>query len=91
MTVRAVKRNTILCIWCGFIPGTAHVEVIYITKKCTMRLFGSIHLLAVPRTINKIKEMEFQLEIECASRYIYIIIINIPAIRASELTCGSKF
>lgn len=88
MTVRAVKRNTILCIWCGFIPGTVHVEVIY--KKCTMRLFGSIHLLAVPRTINKIKEMNFNLKLN-AHLDIYIIFINIPAIRASELTCGSKF
>lgn len=88
MTVRAVKRNTILCIWCGFIPGTAHVEVIH--KKCTMRLFGSIHLLAVPRTINKIKEMNFNLKLN-AHLDIYIIFINIPAIRASELTCGSKF
>lgn len=55
-----------------------------------MRLFGSIHLLAVPRTINKIKEMNFNLKLN-AHLDIYIIIINIPAIRASKLTCGSKF
>lgn len=61
-----------------------------IYKKCTMQLFGSIHLLAVPRTINKIKEMNFNLKLN-AHLDIYIIIINIPAIRASELTCGSKF